>query len=84
MKHYVNVLYISLALGLVVAVLMLFVAFAHNSQGEFMDMATGKVNIRNALEIFIAWFLVTSILIGIIGSVILFLTRILTKVIRGK
>lgn len=84
MRRYVKVLYISLGLGLVVAAFMLFVAFDHNSQGEFIEMDTGKVNIQNSLEIFISWFLVSSIVVGIISLVITFLAGILMKIIKGN
>ncbi len=78
------VLNLSLGLGLVMTTMALYDAFDHNPQGDFFDPATGKVNIPYSLLIFISWFLVSSIVIGIIGSVITFLAGILIKVIKSN
>lgn len=84
MKCYVKVLYISLGLGLVVATIVLFIGFQHNPQGAFVDIGTGKADIQYVFWIFISWFLLASIMIGIISSVITFLAGILIKVIKGN
>ena len=83
MKRYVNVLYISLGLGFVVAAIVLFIGFQHNPQGTFVDMSTGKADIPYALGIFISWFLLSSIVTAIIGSVITFVTGIIIKAVKG-
>jgi hypothetical protein len=84
MKHYVTVLYVALGLGLVAASIVLYIGFQHNPQGAFVEIGTGKADIPYVSSIFILWFLLSSILIGTIGSLITFLARILIKMLKGS
>ncbi|MGA8944287.1 MAG: hypothetical protein WB502_16460 [Thermoactinomyces sp.] len=84
MKRYLKVLYISLGLGLVAASIVLFIGFQHNPQGTFIDINTGEADILYIFSIFISWFILSSIMFGIIGSVITFLASILTRMIKGN
>lgn len=79
MECYKKVLYLSFTLGFLIAALILFVAFDHNPQGEFIDTNTGEINIHNTLQVFISWLLLSSIVIGTTASVITFLIKVFIK-----
>jgi hypothetical protein len=46
--------------GLIVACAMVSIALQHNPQGEFLDEQSGKLQIGNALWIFIPWVVVVA------------------------
>lgn len=70
--------------GAVVGGLMLFIGIQDNPQGEFIDTATGEIDIGYSLLIFFSWFLPTSLAVGIVFSVGWGVKSLIGKVIFNR
>jgi hypothetical protein len=52
-----------------------YAAIDHNPQGEFVNLETGAVNYAELSEIFLSWFVVVGVVVGLALALVVSMMR---------